>query len=393
MRTIKPKAQVGRFPALPALMAQALVILAASNAQALETSARQALLIDTTTGTTLLAKDADAMMAPASMTKMMTVYMLFEALKDGRLALDHELPVSKNAWEKGGAASGGSTMFLEPESKVKVEDLIHGIIVQSGNDACIVVAEALAGSEQTFAEQMTEKAKKLGLQNSTFRNATGWPDPEHLTTSRDMALLARRTIEDFPEYYPYYAEKEFTFNGISQQNRNPLLYKDMGADGLKTGHTSVSGYGLTASAQEEGRRLILVVNGLESMRARSEESERLMSWGFREFKPYALFKGGEQVSEAEVWLGQAATVPLVVPDDLAVTLSHQGRKDMQVKVSYNGPVPAPINRGDQVATLSVNAPGIETVEVPLVAGDSVDELGMVGKMAAALQNMIFGSAD
>ena len=390
---MKPKAQFGGRLAVLALSAQALIMLAASNTQALETSARQAVLMDTTTGTTLLAKEADTLMAPASMTKMMTVYMLFEALKDGRLALDDELLVSKNAWEKGGAASGGSTMFLDPGSQVKVEDLLRGIIVQSGNDACIVVAEALAGSEQTFAEKMTEKAKKLGLQNSTFRNSTGWPDPEHLTTSRDMALLARRTIEDFPEYYPYYAEKKFTFNGINQGNRNPLLYKDLGADGLKTGHTQASGYGLTASAEQEGRRLILVVNGLESMRARSEESDRLMSWGFREFKPYALFNAGEPVSEAEVWLGQAPAVPLVVSDDLTVTLSHQGRKNMQVKVSYDGPIPAPINKGDQLAMLTIDGPGIETIEVPLVAGDTVDELGMIGKMGAALQNVIFGSAD
>ena len=287
------------------LVLAALVLLPVLPASAIETPARQALLMDMNTGAVLFEKNADEPMPPASMSKLMTVYIVFERIRDGRLELDDTLPVSENAWRKGGAASGGSTMFLEPGASVKVEDLIQGIVVQSGNDASIVIAEGLANDEAAFAREMTARAHELGLRNSTFRNATGWPDPEHLTTARDLALLAHLTIEHFPEYYRYYSEKEFTYNGIRQGNRNPLLYKDLGADGLKTGHTEASGYGLTASAKQGDRRLVLVLNGLGDVRQRASEAERLFSWGFREFDNYALFKTGEEVCTAEVWLGQA----------------------------------------------------------------------------------------
>ncbi len=356
---------------------------------ALETPARQALLMDAGTGAVLLEKDADAPMAPASMSKMMTVYVLFERLHDGRLRLDDTLPVSENAWRKGGAASGGSTMFLAPGASVKVEDLIRGIIVQSGNDACIVVAEALAKDEATFAREMTDRGREIGLRGSVFRNSTGWPDPDQVTTARDLALLALRTIEDFPEHYHYYAEKEFTYNGIRQGNRNPLLYKDLGADGLKTGHTEASGYGLTASAKRGDRRLILVVNGLAGVRERAQEAERLISWGFREFDNYALFKAGDEIATAEVWLGRADTVPLVIERDLTVTLPQAARREMKVTVVYDGPVPAPIGAGDRLAVLRVTAPGAETVEVPLLAGGSVEKLGLFGRLLAALKHLVF----
>jgi D-alanyl-D-alanine carboxypeptidase (penicillin-binding protein 5/6) len=372
----------------PVLVLVAAVLAPVFPAAAFETPARQALLMDMGTGAVLFEKNADEPMHPASMSKLMTVYLLFERLRDGRLKLDDTLPVSENAWRKGGAASGGSTMFLEPGQRVKVEDLIQGIIVQSGNDASIVVAEGLANDEATFAKEMTKRARELGMRNTTFRNATGWPDPEHLSTARDLAVLAQRTIEDFPQYYPYYSEKEFTYNGIRQGNRDPLLYKDLGADGLKTGHTEASGYGLTASARQGDRRLIMVLNGLKDVHARSQESERLMSWGFREFSNYSLFKAGDEVSTAEVWLGKAETVPLVVDQDLTVTLPNAARPEMKVSVAYDGPIPAPVTEGDRLAVLKVSAPGVETVEVPLVAGASVEKLGFLGRLVAALKHLI-----
>jgi D-alanyl-D-alanine carboxypeptidase (penicillin-binding protein 5/6) len=357
-------------------------------ASAFETPARQALLMEMGTGAVLFEKDADKPMPPASMSKLMTVYLLFERLRDGRLKLDDTLPVSENAWRKGGAKSGSSTMFLEPRTEVKVEDLIQGIIVQSGNDASIVIAEGLLQSEEAFAQEMTRRGRELGMRNTVFRNATGWPDPEHLTTARDLAVLAQRTIEDFPQYYPYYSEKEFTYNKIRQGNRNPLLYKDLGADGLKTGHTKASGYGLTASARKDDRRLILVINGLDDIRTRSREAARLISWGFREFDNYALFKAGEEVSTAEVWLGKADSVALVVDRDLTATLPNAARPEMKVSVVYDGPIPAPITEGDRLAVLRISAPGVETVEVPLVAGNSVEKLGFLGRLFAALKHLV-----
>jgi D-alanyl-D-alanine carboxypeptidase (penicillin-binding protein 5/6) len=383
------KAIVLRFTAFaPVLVLVVAVTLPVFPAAAIETPARQAILMDMGTGAVLFEKNADELMPPASMSKLMTVYLLLERLRDGRLKMDDTLPVSEKAWREGGAASGGSTMFLEPGTSVKVEDLIQGIIVQSGNDASIVVAEGLANDEAAFAKEMTKRGRELGLRNTVFRNATGWPDPEHLTTARDLALLAQRTIEDFPQYYHYYSEKEFTYNGIRQANRNPLLYKDLGADGLKTGHTEASGYGLTASARKRDRRLILVINGLNDVRDRTRESERLISWGFREFDNYALFKAGEQVSTAEVWLGKAENVALVVDRDLTVTLPNAARSEMKVSVAYDGPIPAPITEGDRLAVLKISAPGVETVEVPLVAGSSVEKLGFFGRLFAAVKHLV-----
>jgi serine-type D-Ala-D-Ala carboxypeptidase (penicillin-binding protein 5/6) len=383
------KAIVLRFTAFaPVLVLVVAVTLPVFPAAAIETPARQAILLDMGTGAVLFEKNADELMPPASMSKLMTVYLLLERLRDGRLKMDDTLPVSEKAWREGGAASGGSTMFLEPGTSVKVEDLIQGIIVQSGNDASIVVAEGLANDEAAFAKEMTKRGRELGLRNTVFRNATGWPDPEHLSTARDLALLAQRTIEDFPQYYHYYSEKEFTYNGIRQANRNPLLYKDLGADGLKTGHTEASGYGLTASARKGDRRLILVINGLKDVRDRTRESERLISWGFREFDNYALFKAGEEVSTAEVWLGKAENVALVVDRDLTVTLPNAARPEMKVSVAYDGPIPAPITEGDRLAVLKISAPGVETVEVPLVAGSSVEKLGFFGRLFAAVKHLV-----
>lgn len=250
----------------------------------------------------------------------------------------------------------------------------------------------LSGSEEAFAEEMTEKAHALGMTNSTFRNATGWPHPEHLMTARDLAILAKRTIEDFPQYYKYFKQLKFTYNNIKQNNRNPLLYKDMGADGLKTGHTQAAGYGLTASAIRGGRRLVLVANGLPSKKARSSEPERLLEWAFREFKNYALFKKGEQVEHADVWLGKSQTVPLMIDQDVKITLPRKARRKMKVTVAFQGPVPAPIAKGDKIATLKIAAPGQKTIEIPLLAGANVERLGLFGRLGAALTSILWGQA-
>jgi D-alanyl-D-alanine carboxypeptidase (penicillin-binding protein 5/6) len=361
-------------------------------AVAVETIAKQAIVKEMATGKVLFEKNSQSPMEPASMAKMMTVYLIFERLRDGRLSLDDTFPVSENAWRKGGAKSGGSTMFLEPGSRARLEDLIRGIVVQSGNDACIVLAEGLAGKEETFAAEMTAKAKALGMADTVFKNATGWPAPDQTTTAADLAILAERTVRDFPQYYHYYAEKSFTYNGIRQSNRNPLLYKTKGADGLKTGHTVSAGYGLAASAERENRRLVSVAGGLPSKRARSRESERLLEWGFREFANYTLFKKDETVAEAAVWLGKAPRVPLVIPQDLTLTLPKKSRRDMKVKVSFMGPIPSPIEKGAPLAKLLITVPDEKPMEVTLVAGTGVEKLGLFGRLSAALQHIMWGEA-
>jgi len=390
---VSKKDSPGRFArCLLGAVAAVLVAMPPAHGAAIETIAREAFLMDATTGAVLFEKNGDVPMPPASMSKMMTMHMLFERIKDGSLSLDDTFTVSERAWREGGAKSGGSTMFLEPGSRVRVEDLIRGIAVQSGNDASIVVAEGLASSEEAFAQEMTIHAREMGLTNTTFRNATGLPDPQHLTTARDLARLAIETIRVFPEYYHYYAEKQFTYNGIRQGNRNPLLYQDTGVDGLKTGHTEEAGYGLTASAQRGDRRLVLVVNGLPSMRVRSHESARLLDWGFREFENYKLFAAGDTVTDADVWLGRERGVPLVIEQDLVVTLPRKARSEMKVAAVFEGPLPAPIAKGDKLAKLVVSAPGVDPLEVPLSAGADVGRLGVFGRLGAALKYLVWGNA-
>ena len=373
---------------LSAVLGLAILAALAATAmaqQSVDTTARQAILVDMQTGSVLMEKDADATMPTSSMSKIMTIYMLFEALEDGRLSLDEALPVSEYAWRK-----GGSKMFVEVGTEVLVEDLIRGIVVQSGNDASIVIAEALGGTEAGFAQAMTERARALGMENTNFANATGWPDPNHYSTARDLAVLSQRLITDFPQYYHYFAETEFTFSEIRQGNRNPLLYRNMGADGLKTGHTEEAGYGLAASATQNDRRLVLVVNGLGSVNARADESARLMSWGFREFDNVALFDGGETVETAEVWLGQSETVPLVLGDDLTVTLRRSLRSDLSVVAQVEEPVRAPIAAGDRLGKLIVTAPGSPALELPLLAGADVAEKGFFARAAANAGQLLFG---
>jgi D-alanyl-D-alanine carboxypeptidase (penicillin-binding protein 5/6) len=282
-------------------------------------------------------------------------------------------------------------MFVQIGTSVPVEALARGVIVQSGNDACIVFAEAISGSEQQFAELLNEYGRRLGLQGSNFRNATGWPDPEHRMTARDLTILARRVIADFPEFYPYYNERSFRWNDISQENRNPLLARVPGADGLKTGHTEEAGYGLTGSAKRGERRLILVVNGLPSMRARAEETERLMEWGFREFENVVLFRASDTVEEAPVWLGERRSVPLVGGRDLVLTLPRQWRRNMQVKVKYDAPVPAPIAKGQEIGRMEVSGQGVPPMSLPLIAGADVPRLGIVPRIPAVIGRWLFGA--
>ncbi|RVU39386.1 D-alanyl-D-alanine carboxypeptidase [Hwanghaeella grinnelliae] len=359
-----------------------------AKAQTIETTADHAYLVDFETGAVLLDKMSNERMYPASMTKMMTVYLLMQRLKDGRLSLDDTLSVSEKAWRK-----GGSKMWVEVGKQVRVEDLIRGIVVQSGNDATIVVAEGLAGTEDAFAREMTATAHKLGMSGTQFKNASGWPDPEHYTTAHDLAVLAISIIRDFPEMYHYFAETEFAYNGIKQQNRNPLLYKDIGADGLKTGHTEDSGYGLVGSAVRDGRRLVVVLNGMSSTSERAQESEKLLNWGFREWNSYALFNAGETVMDAKVWLGSSGTVPLVVEEDVSLTMRRRARNDLKVTVRYDEPIAAPIAAGTQVASLVVTAPGVETLEVPLKAGADIEQLGPVGRLTAAVNFLVWGESE
>ena len=358
--------------------------------EAIETPASSAVVIEVTTGKILLDKNADVPMAPASMSKLMTLYLLFERLKDGSLSLDDTFRISENAWRKGGAKSGSSTMFLPPRKRVRIEDLIRGIIVQSGNDACIVVAEGLSGSEEAFAAEMNERGREIGLLNSTFRNSTGWPHPEHRMTPRDLATLSAALIKKFPEFYHYFKEAEFTYGGIRQMNRNPLLYKEMGVDGLKTGFTSESGYGLAASALRGERRVILVVNGLGTKRARSREPERLMEWAFREFNNYALFKAGEQLEEAPVWLGTSNRVPLLIKEDVVLTFPRKHRRKMRVKLVYDGPIPAPIERGTEVGKVVISIPGQTDLSVPVLTGADVEQLGLFGRLWSAMSTILLG---
>lgn len=344
------------------------------------TAAKQAIMLDMETGQILFEKNADERMPTSSMSKTMTLYMVFEALEDGRIRLDTEFPVSEKAWRK-----GGSKMFVEEGKKVAVEDLIRGVAIQSGNDATIVLAEGLAGSEDAFAEVLTQKAHAMGMENSNFVNASGWPDPEHYSTARDLATLAVRLIRDFPDYYPYFSEKEYTFNNIPQANRNPLLYRNIGADGVKTGHTEDGGYGLIASGTRDGRRVVLVLNGMKDAKERAQEGARLLEWGLRGFENRTLLKAGETVTEAPVVLGREDTVPLIVDKRLRVTLPKTARNDLVVKATWTGPLKAPIRRGQALGTLHIATPRSGTFEVPLKAGTDVEKVGIFSGIPARLK--------
>lgn len=366
-----------------------MAVLAAP-VHAIETRARHALLMDVESGIVLFEHHADTPMSPASMSKLMTVLMVFEALDEGRITLDEEFRVSDDAWRRGGSASGGSTMFLQARSNVSVENLLRGVIIQSGNDACIVLAEGLAGSEDAFAEMMTDRAYDMGMTNSSFVNSTGWPDENHKTTARDLAIAARHLIVHHGQYYGMFSERSFTWNGITQNNRNPLLYARIGADGLKTGHTEESGYGLVASAEQNGRRLILVINGLESKKQRASEANRLMNWGFRAFAVDTLVKRGDVITRAPVWQGEFASVGLTPEKDFRVLLPHRGKRKMVVTATFDTPMLAPIEKGIRVGTLRMTAPGIETQETALVTTANIDREGLFARALSAIGHLMFG---
>ena len=349
--------------------------------------AREAFMIDFDTGAILLDKNSDVRMPTASMSKVMTMYMLFDALKSGHITLDQTFPVSEKAWRM-----QGSKMFVELGADISVENLIRGIIIQSGNDATVVVAEGVAGTEDEFAAMMNAKAREIGMHNSNFRNASGWPDPDHYSTARDLATLAMRMIHEFPDYYKYYAEREFTWHNIRQMNRNPLLYRDLGVDGLKTGHTQEAGYGLMASGLRDGRRVVMVVNGLSSERERAQEAARLMEWGLRSFENVALFKAGETVDHARVVMGQAEQIAMVSDRDIIVTVPRAVRNDLNVRVSYMTPLVAPVRAGDRIGTLHVDIPRLGAVEYPLHAAQDVEKLGLLaGTLAKAMMMIGLGN--
>jgi len=358
-------------------------IVASLPTSAFDTIARSALVLDQTSGTVLLAKNESKPVPPASMSKLMTLNMLFEALQDGRIDLDTKFTVSKKAAEK-----GGSKMFVKQGERISVENLIRGIIVHSGNDACIVVAESLAGSEADFARIMTARARKLGMNESTFANATGWPNPNHRMSARDLVALANRLITQFPEFYSFFQEQTFTWAGITQNNRNPLLGLDIGADGLKTGHTSEAGYGLAGTAYQGNRRVILVVNGLKSSAERLAEAERLMNWAFRQFAQKTLIKAGKNVAQAEVWLGETNFVGLEIADDISALIPYSARDDIKVFVTYEGPIQAPIKKGEELGALSVDIPGIPPRSYPVYASSDVAAGGIMKRIRASINKLL-----
>ena len=355
----------------------------------LQTNARFALLMDFESGNVLFSKDGDQPMPPASMAKLMTVAILFEKLKHGDLKLDDTFTVSEKAWRTSVAGKNESSkMFVSIGSQIRVEDLLHGIIIQSGNDACTVVAEHFSGSEEAFSDLMNAEAKKIGLVNSHFKNASGLPDPDMHVTAHDLAKLAAYIIREFPEQYHIFSEREFTWNKIKQPNRNLLLGSYPGADGLKTGHTELSGYGMVASAVQEGRRLVLVENGLANEAERAAEAKRLLDLGFREFRSYALLKAGETVGEAEVWAGEQRSVPLSVRQPVTLLMRRSSREGLKVKLSYLTPVVPPIARGQELGTLTISAPGVPEKTVPVFAGADVEAGGLMTQIKVGLKGIL-----
>jgi D-alanyl-D-alanine carboxypeptidase (penicillin-binding protein 5/6) len=364
----------------------AAALLLSAPARAFETRATAAYVLDQTTGTVLLNKNADLPVPPASMSKLMTLNMLFEALRDGRVTLDTQFSVSTKAKEM-----GGSTMFLNERDRPRVEDLIKGIIVQSGNDACVTVAEGLAGTEEAFARLMTERAQALGMTQSTFANASGWPNPNQRMSMKDLAILANRLITEFPEYYGYFSLTEFGYDERAPKNRfnrNPLLKLGIGADGLKTGHTEEAGYGLVGSARQGDRRVILVISGLNSAEERAEEGERIVNWAFRQFLQKTVVDKGTRLATAPVWLGDARAVGVVAGEDINLLVPALLQEEIHAKVTYTSPLEAPIAAGQQIATLEVEMPGMETVEVPLVAEQAVQRGGFLPRLRTAAEVLL-----
>ena len=355
------------------------------NSNAIESIAKTALLIDLSTGEVLLDKNSDERTYPSSMTKIMTALMAFEKIKDGTLSMDQEFLISKKAWKM-----GGSKMFIEVDKKVKVSDLLLGVVVQSGNDASIAIAEGISGSEETFAIEMNNLAKKIGLTNTNFVNSSGWPNDNHYTTAKDLAKIAEYTLNEHPELYKMYAITEFTYSGIKQDNRNPLLYSFDGADGFKTGHTQAAGYGLVGSAERGDRRLLLVLNGLETSRSRAQEALRLMDWGFNNFQLVDFYKKGEVVIEATTWLGKQEKVKLSSQQDISVSIPKTHLSDMKVEVLIEEPIPTPISINDQVGLVQISYAD-KKIQYPLLASEDIEQKGFFSRITSALYYLVLGS--
>lgn len=360
-------------------------LLLSLSAQAETTTAEQAYIVDFETGQALLKKNSDTKMPTSSMSKVMTMYMVFDAIKEGEITMDTKFKVSEKAWAK-----GGSKMFVDLGKEIKVKDLAQGVIIQSGNDATIVLAEGLAGSEERFASMMTDKAHDLGMKNSNFMNASGWPDPKHYSTAEDLSIMAKAMIKNFPDHYKYFSQKEYTYNNIKQQNRNPLLYRDIGADGLKTGHTEAGGYGLIGTATRDGRRVIMVVNGLESEKERAEESSRLIDWALNRFVNMDLLSPNTKIDMAPVIYGVNQEVALKVNEAIKLTVPRAERKNITYTIEYKSPLIAPVEAGQEVGKLIVNIPTMESKSYSLYTAEAVEEVGLFKKAFSKFKNTVLG---
>ena len=352
----------------------------------IQTTAKQGYIYDISSNTVLLNKNGDSRIYPASMTKMMTVYMIFERLKNKTLLMDDTFEVSKKAWKK-----GGSKMFVRVNNRVTVRDLLRGVIVQSGNDAAIVLAEGIAETEESFAELMNVKALELGMQNTHFMNATGWPDKNHYTTAKDLSILGQAMIKNFPEYYPMWAERSFKYAGIKQYNRNPLLSKNVGADGLKTGHTNAAGYGLTGTFKVGERRLIMVLNGMKSKKERIVESTRLARSALYDYKIVEIVKPGLVVDNIAVWMANTKSVPLITKTTLKRTVRKSLVNKIKTTIQYATPVQAPIRKGDVLGRIVVEIPGEEPLAMPLFAGANVHKPGLFNRIINNFNYIVWGA--
>ncbi len=366
-----------------------ILFMAVSPAWAIDANsikAKQAIVVDYETGNILLSKNENERMPTSSMSKVMTMYVVFKAIENGQLRMDQLLPVSEKAWRM-----QGSKMFLPINSQVSVDDLAHGVIIQSGNDATVVLAEGLAGSEEAFATLMNQEAQRMNMKNSHFMNASGWPDPNHYSTAKDLAILGWNTIHDFPEFYKIYSQKEFTYNNIKQGNRNPLLYANVGGDGIKTGHTDIAGYGLIGSGKgADGRRVVFVVNGYDSLQDRFEETPRILDWALKSFVNQRVFDAHKEVASAPVVFGTSDHVPLTVVQDLVMTLPRFQADKVKVTATYKSPLVAPLKAGDEVGIVTVDAPGLPTRTVPLIAGADVPEQNIFSRAIAKMMVRFVG---
>jgi len=371
-------------------VALAAAVISSAHAQLFETRAKQALLIDAETGTILFSKDPDKQIPPASLAKLMTMEVVFNAIKSGRLTLDDTFVVSENAWRRGGAMSGGSTMFAELKSSIRLEDLIQGVIVQSANDGCIIIAEGMAGSEENFAKLMTERAREIGLTTSVFKNPHGLPAEGQIVTVRELVKLAQHIWREYPEFYKYYAQREFKWNGILQRNRNPLLAMNIGADGMKTGYTQESGYAIVGSVERDGRRLFAAMSGMESENERAEEARKLLDWGIRAFERVSLFDAGEMIGEAKVYGGSKSGVKLTAHGPLAIFVPITNRDRMIARIVYRGPVLAPVEAGSVVGSLKVWIGDTLSQETPLYAAESIPRGKLYERALDAVEELLVG---